>query len=519
LSVETALAPVAAQERIETLDILRGFALFCIFVVNWCVNSLWDTDRWEGFSTGADRIAYEAITFLLDEKSWPMFAFMFGLGFSIQMLRAEARGAPFVATYTRRLAVLFLIGAAHFILTERDILFQYALFGFLLLPLGKLKLNLLIVLAFVCVLIPFTRTALLVHDRLERSTASISARTEVTLDPAVLDTYVGEYELASGRTLFVTREGNRLFGQLNGWPPFRLFAESPTAFFMRSRDIQVSFVKDARGTVTGMVQQEAKETVTGTVVQRGRPVVDKNALRRAANKQPDARLYATGTFSEIVRFRARLFWEKVSSWSSYVSWLGDPFPPFLLGLYAGRRRIFQTVAMHRLFVRKVMWWGLVLGLAGTAAIHIWLNLHTSASVFSFVPAAVARLSERLGSPALGLAYLAALTLLLQRDAWKQRLAPLGAVGRMALTNYLLQSVAFVLLFFGYGLGWYGKVGAFGGLMLALAVFALQIVASRWWLRSFRFGPAEWLWRSATYWKWQPMRLQRAQLVAGVASAK
>lgn len=115
-----------------------------------------------------------------------------------------------------------------------------------------------------------------------------------------------------------------------------------------------------------------------------------------------------------------------------------------------------------------------------------------------------RLAERLGSPTLGLAYIAALTLLLQKDAWKKRLAPLAAVGRMALTNYLLQSVIFVLLFFGYGLGLYGKVGAFGGFLLTIPVIVGQILLSGWWLQRFRFGPVEWVWRCLTYGRVQPM---------------
>lgn len=81
---------------------------------------------------------------------------------------------------------------------------------------------------------------------------------------------------------------------------------------------------------------------------------------------------------------------------------------------------------------------------------------------------------------------------------------------MALTNYLLHSVAFVLLFYSYGLGLglYAKVGAFGGVMLALPVLALELVVSQWWLRRFRFGPAEWFWRTLSYGKRQPMRLAR-----------
>ena len=87
---------------------------------------------------------------------------------------------------------------------------------------------------------------------------------------------------------------------------------------------------------------------------------------------------------------------------------------------------------------------------------------------------------------------------------------------MCLTNYLVQSVIWVWLFFGYGLGWYGKVGLFDRVLLAILVYVFHVVTSQWWLRRFRFGPAEWLWRSLTYGQFQPMRVHKV-LVAPAAS--
>ncbi|MGD8451071.1 MAG: DUF418 domain-containing protein [Phycisphaerae bacterium] len=83
---------------------------------------------------------------------------------------------------------------------------------------------------------------------------------------------------------------------------------------------------------------------------------------------------------------------------------------------------------------------------------------------------------------------------------------LAAVGRMALTNYLLQTVICTTLFYGHGLGLYGYVGRTGQLAVVLAVSAVQLVLSPLWLWYFRFGPLEWLWRSLTYWRWQPLRV-------------
>ena len=93
--------------------------------------------------------------------------------------------------------------------------------------------------------------------------------------------------------------------------------------------------------------------------------------------------------------------------------------------------------------------------------------------------------------------------------WQPRLQVLAPMGRMALTNYLLQSIICTTLFYGYGLGLFGTMGAAAGFGLALVIYALQIPFSHWWMARFQFGPAEWLWRTLTYGRVQPFRLARA----------
>ena len=113
-----------------------------------------------------------------------------------------------------------------------------------------------------------------------------------------------------------------------------------------------------------------------------------------------------------------------------------------------------------------------------------------------------------GAPALGFFYACTIVLLAEREPWKKSMAPLAAVGRLTLSNYLFQSVIHAGLFFSYGFGLYGKVGPVGGLALAVVVFTIQVFLSMWWIWRFRFGPAEWLWRSLTYGQMQPMRVQQ-----------
>jgi uncharacterized protein len=77
---------------------------------------------------------------------------------------------------------------------------------------------------------------------------------------------------------------------------------------------------------------------------------------------------------------------------------------------------------------------------------------------------------------------------------------------MAFTNYLVQSLIFGWVFYGYGLGLFGKLGASSALTFGVAVYVTQVFFSRWWLKRYQFGPVEWLWRTLMYGSLQPMKL-------------
>ena len=89
-------------------------------------------------------------------------------------------------------------------------------------------------------------------------------------------------------------------------------------------------------------------------------------------------------------------------------------------------------------------------------------------------------------------------------------AALQAIGQTALTNYIFQSLICTFLFYGHGLGWFGGVSRTGQLGVVLAIWAIQLTLSPLWLRYFRFGPLEWLWRSLSYWKVQPLTRETIQ---------
>src|ERR1041385_8931476 len=125
-----AMAPASLRERIDTVDILRGWAIFGMLVVNFSYDLLWRwwfTKLWPGT---ADRAAYSLLHFFAAGKFHALFSFLFGWGFALQMDRAEARGVRFFPLYARRLFVLLLFGLANLVLLDwAATLVEYALTG------------------------------------------------------------------------------------------------------------------------------------------------------------------------------------------------------------------------------------------------------------------------------------------------------------------------------------------------------------------------------------------------------
>ena len=106
--------------------------------------------------------------------------------------------------------------------------------------------------------------------------------------------------------------------------------------------------------------------------------------------------------------------------------------------------------------------------------------------------------------ALTLLYITSIVLLMNKARWEKSLAPLASIGKMALTTYLTQSIVGVFLFFHVGFGLFGETTPAQNIGICIVIFALQIIFSTWWLKRFYYGPVEWLWRSATFLKWQPL---------------
>ena len=133
---EEGLAPIAASQRIEALDVVRGFALLGIFLMNIEFFNRTFASFNEGMPhdlTGADWFASWFIAYFVQGKFWTIFSLLFGMGFAVMMVRAEQAGREFQKVYLRRVIALAVFGAAHFIfLWQGDILFSYAVAALML---------------------------------------------------------------------------------------------------------------------------------------------------------------------------------------------------------------------------------------------------------------------------------------------------------------------------------------------------------------------------------------------------
>ncbi|HXU74468.1 MAG TPA: DUF418 domain-containing protein [Polyangia bacterium] len=202
--------------------------------------------------------------------------------------------------------------------------------------------------------------------------------------------------------------------------------------------------------------------------------------------------------------RVALVWEApIYLW--YYAWL---LGRFLVGYVAGTQRWFDDDgAGHLPLFRRFVLFGLVADVpAAVLTILLRLVPHAPHRLGPLASVAVG-LVDQLGLLGLTAAYVGVIVLLMQRPSWRSLLTLIAPAGRMPLTTYISQSVISTFLYYGWGLGLAGTVRSARCVMLALAIFALQVVAAHLWLRRFRFGPLEWIWRALVYLQLPPMRVR------------
>jgi uncharacterized protein len=373
----TAPSALPPDERLVSIDVLRGLALFGVLVVNvvteFRVSIFQQFLPVVGQVPMAERVAAGFVSVVLQSKALALFSFLFGVGLAIQFDRLSDRGRP-LYWLTRRLAVLLLFGVLHLLfIWNGDILTEYALAGFLVLPF----------------------------------------------------LYTSKRVLAFGIVSLLTVYVAMPLLQLPiPWPTV------PT------------------------LQQHAAEA---------------------------ERVYATGGLDEIWRFSLR---ELPLLLPLHIDVFPRTVALFLLGALVWRTGVLQHLGLYKREFAS----GALAGIAVGAALTV-----------------VADAGARLAPVILALAYGAAIVAVVQFPATCGVLSIFGPVGRMAFTNYVMQSLIFGYIFFGYGLGQFGQLGAAHVLLIGIAVYVAQTLLSALWLEHFRFGPLEWLWRTLTYGKVQQIR--------------
>lgn len=392
------------------MDVLRGVALFGVFLVNFTsfasAGIMATDEQLLSLPTAAlDLTLYDLIEWLFVDKANTLFAFLFGLGFYLQMRRLEARGVDFSRVYVRRLAALLLIGVLdNFFLWTWDILHLYALAGFVLLALRELN----------------------------------------NRDLVVLGLIFGLF----GRTL---QEALARFAAVGG---------------------------------SAINTNDAASVL----------------LRQHISQSGDYVALVKNFFD----------WTVIDYLSSGLifGWLLYALGRFLIGAWVGRH---GWIALAREFLpgwRRLASWSLPLGLIleGCATLLAESPLLPDWKQRDFF----AHLVHLLAVPVLSVGYVSAVVSLFHTARGLRLLAPFGWSGRMALTNYLTQSLVygFVLFGIGPGLAMAGHIGATALIGITVVAYAAQIAFSRWWLSRFAYGPAEWVWRALTYGQWPSMRLAR-----------
>lgn len=406
--------PTPDAERIESIDVLRGFVLLGILVMNIqafsMIEAAYSDPTAYGNLEGPNLWIWVAGHLFADQKFMTIFSMLFGAGILLMGRRSDRSGrfSP-VARHFRRMAVLVAFGLLHsYLIWYGDILYAYGMCGFVVYFFRRLSGKILFPLG----LLSIALTAYITY---------------LTITPT-LD-WPGEALQTIERDL-------------------RAFPPTP------AEEIAIK-----RGSWSEQMEL------------------------RAVN----ARLYHTYLFALFIAWRV-----------GGLMLLGMAF--FKAGVFSARR---STAFYLVLFLG-----GMGIGLP-IVAYGAYRNFQVGWEAQSYV----GRAYNYWASIVVALGWVGLIMLICKHRIAPRATAALAAVGRMALTNYLAQSVICTLIFYGHGLGLFCRVERTGQLAITVAIWIVQIVYSSLWLRVFRFGPIEWLWRSLTYGELQPMALRQASPAA------
>ncbi len=411
------LSPVSATERETFMDVLRGFAILGIFIAN--LGSGFSGFREEDHLTGPYLLGEwdHKMSFLhhmlIEGKFYSIFSLLFGWGLALQFKRAEEKGLNALPTVKRRLAIMLVLGAIHLLVWPGDIVFFYAMLGFLFLPFRKLSDKTMLITGIVLVLLP-----------------------------------IGLYAAKAQWT----------------------WLNAPA----------------------------------GILFQAGRQV-DDHILGISSEAEYHAFVKNAGWWDLLKGNLSGFFYRY--GYLFFVSRIPKVLGLFFIGYALGRSGFYRNLEQHKKTVYWIIGLGLVFGLPANYYLARYITYFMSDYWDLKLNGFYQTLAYALGVAPLAMAYVGLFMLSFQTQAGKKILSVLAPVGKMAFTNYFLQSLIGHFVFLHAGLGYSGQVGPVYYTLFGMAVFMLQIIISTAWLRYFNYGPIEWVWRSATYKKWQPMKKQ------------
>ncbi|WP_455661448.1 DUF418 domain-containing protein [Pradoshia sp.] len=206
-------------------------------------------------------------------------------------------------------------------------------------------------------------------------------------------------------------------------------------------------------------------------------------------------VYGSGSVSDIFAFRFEEWMAVNGSMNSIFLFLSI-FPCILAGMAFAKLGWLSTISSHR---KKLRW---IFGISAVSGLAFKIYPYYESFNFGSLI-----MQDSFGGPLLALSYITGISLLYERFTVARKLAmPFISLGRMSMTNYLTQSIFWTFIFYSYGLGFYGQIGMLIGTILAILFVAGQAAFSAYWLKSYRMGPVEYIWRVATYGKKQPFML-------------
>lgn len=537
------LTPVANNERIQSLDVVRGFALIGILMMNVEFFNRAIADLGSGIpasATGANLWISYFVQYFVTGKFWTIFSLLFGMGFAIMLTRAERAERGFLVPYMRRIAALAVFGAFHHIfLFGGDILVSYAVSAaaLLIVMYGRTKWILLaIVLCIAGGFAPnmkwlFGMAGGLAFFGLVAWWLRGEQHMKRFARPAVLAyilMVIGAIALIGGvATWFIPSvpiEG-RVMMPVAGFALFTLgFLTKRYQGDKAARPWRLGvgiycfsfFMMTAAGAGQYFFPQPAP--VAAATKEVGKKQQEQEAERAKMRKEREERIaketaaLSKGSYGEVVAMRAERFAEHAAGEVGFATIL---IGMFLLGSWFVRAGIMERAQDHLPLFRKLALFGIPVGV-GLGLIGSTIAMHPVPGSRGADGWQFAQGLQMLGNLPASLGYVSLVILMLYSASAFNKIRGLAPFGRMALTNYLMQSLIASTFFFGYGFGNWGASRVDQMLFVAVVV-VFQIALSHFWLARFRYGPMEWLWRAVTYWTIPPMRIKSSPEAPAVAT--